>query len=289
MGKKNNPGWSCIICSYSSGRKWNLERHYEKVHQQMPNPQQKLRHWNRPATEQVPRVSSELDEIPWPYSESWFQRVGELSKHQNRIANSKQTFNRVNFLESRVNTLENQLRQLYQHNWIIPRLHVQGLNGHICYLCNTFNFRLVMDLGYDLTMQSKHNCYKQVGAFTIPIPQEVLDIDTWAAEILFNQMSYFESIGNRLELVDITKKFIEFGKYEYRDIIFGIPDRHPLITIEENFMTDLIDNVNNSPENRILMLDSQILQLLTKTKSTYGILELPQHDNFLYYYMRIVR
>jgi len=218
-----------------------------------------------------------------------WEHIHELAKIQSTIANSNQTFDRLNFFERKANNLEKQLSDLYYHNWIIPRFHVQGLNGHICKFCNKFSFRPVMDLGYDLTMQYKHNCYEQLGAFTVPIPQEVKDIDGWAARILFDQMSYYESIGNRLALDDLTKVFNAYREYEYRDLILGIPDRHPMITLDKNVMVDLIDTAIKSPGKLILMQDSQILDLLTKTKSTYGILEVPQQDDFKYYYMKIVR
>lgn len=289
MAKKTRRRINCSDCSYFSDRKWNLERHYEKVHNQLPTPQQSVTYWNQTSLDKMPFVPVGRSERALSSGESWFQTIDQFSKFQSRIANSGQTFNRVNSLESKVSTLENQLRELHQHNWIVPRSYVQGLSGHICTICKTFSFKLVMDLGYDITMQRKHNCFQPIGVFTIPIPPEVHDVDRWAAGILFNQISYLESIGNRLQLDEITKVFNVYKGNEYRDLIFGIPDRHPLVTLEDNFLTDLIDSTIRSPEKRLLMRDSQILDLLTKTKSTYGILEIPQEDDFVYYYMRILK
>lgn len=99
-------------------------------------------------------------------------------------------------------------------------------------------------------------------------------------------MSYFESIGNRLKLLDITKKFTEFNRFEHRNLLLGIPDRHPLITLEETFMANLFGSTINSDENSILMPNSQILDFLTKTKSTYGILEIPRNEKLRYYFAR---
>lgn len=228
-------------------------------------------------------------------SDKFWHEVDEYSKLQDRIANSKQTFDRVNTLQSSVNNLqsnvnmlENQLRELHQHNWIIPRFHIQGLNGYICHLCNTFSFRPVMDLGYDLTMQCKHNCFRQLGGFTTSIPKEVQDVEGWAAKILLDQMSYYESIGKCFMLSDMSKVF-HLWNNEYRDIVFGIPDRHPLIAINDEHILDLIDNTRKNPGKKILLGDSQILEILKKTKSTYSILELPQKGGAKYFYMRFIK
>ena len=281
---------SCSNCTYSSSRKWNLVRHYEKVHGQKMNLTHKGLHQNFRATQNNPTDNGNLNNTTSSDPpETWSQTLNDLSKTQNTIANSNQTFDRLNFFEAKAKTLENQLNELYQHNWIIPRFHVQGLNGHICNYCHTFSFKFVMDLGYDLTMQYKHNCYKQLGAFTVPIPPDVQDIDRWAANVLFDQMSYHESIGNRLALDDLTKVFNAYRENEYRDLILGIPDRHPLITLDQNFMVDLIDSAIKSAGKKILMHDTQILDLLTKTKSTYGILEVPQQSDLKYFYMKIIK
>lgn len=283
-----NSPWNCSICPYVSSRKWNLVRHYEKVHGQILNPPHKGLHQNFRVIEKKPTVNGNLNNTTSPHIDPW-QSVIEFSKMHNTIANSNRTFDRLNYFETKANTLENQLRDLYRHNWIIPRFHVRGLNGHICNFCNTFSYKLVMDLGFDLTMQYKHNCTNQTGGFTIPIPKEVNDIDGWAASVLFGQMSYYESIGNCIALDNLTNVFDVYRENGYRDLILGIPERHPLITIDKNFMKDWIDMATKTPVKRILMRDSQILDLLRKTKSTYGILEVPQQEGFKYYYMKIVR
>jgi hypothetical protein len=146
-----------------------------------------------------------------------------------------------------------------------------------------------MDVGYDLTMKLKHNCLKQIGAYIVPVPKDTHDVDRWAAGILFDQMSYSESIGNRLVLEDITKLFDVYKDNEYRDLILGIPDRHPMIILEDNVVTDLIEITLKNPGQRKLLLDNQILDLLTKTKSTYGILKVPDQEDYKYLYMRIVK
>ena len=285
-----------MICPYFSGRRWNLERHYENVHGQNMNAQlMGIRQNSR--TVKKERINyNNVGDSPRSDSQDWSQSLEELAKIQNTVANSRQTFansrqtlDRLNFFETKANTLENQLHGIYKHYWIIPRFHVQGLNGHICNLCKTFSYKVVMDLGYDLTMKFKHNCFEQIGAFTCPIPPEVEDTDRWAAGLLFEQMSYFESIGNRLVLNDLTNLFTVYRGYEYRDLILGIPDRHPMTSLDDKYIVDLIDKTWKSPGQRKLMLDSQIIDLLTKTKSTFGILKVPNQEDYKYLYMKIVK
>lgn len=131
MAKKNKRRINCSICSYFSDRKWNLERHYEYVHNQSPAPNRRVLYWNQPAVQKMPSNPNERSESHLSSVESMFQKLDQFSKLQNRIANSTETFDRVKSLESNVNTLQYQLRELYQHNWIIPISHVQGLSGHL--------------------------------------------------------------------------------------------------------------------------------------------------------------
>ena len=77
-------------------------------------------------------------------------------------------------------------------------------------ICNKFSFKLIMDLGYDMTMMSKHRCGQQIGCFEMSIPQTLRDVNEWTATIISGQLSYYSSIGKMLRAdgcLNILRRF----------------------------------------------------------------------------------
>jgi len=100
-----------------------------------------------------------------PGVKDYFADLADLIEMQNKMSNSNQTFGRINLLQSQVGALQqqlahhqSQLNDIYSSYWLIPRDSIQGLSGYICTICQTFSLKPIFNIGYDMTMHSRHIC-----------------------------------------------------------------------------------------------------------------------------------
>jgi hypothetical protein len=168
---------------------------------------------------------------------------------------------------------------------MIPKSHVQGISGHICILCNKFSFKLVMDLGYDITMTSKHRCGHQIGCFEMPIPQNLRDVDEWAARVILSHLSYYSSIGKMLRADDISQHSRVLKDPYFRE---NMMDKYPIFALPKAYKPDWISRATSNLGKKILVSDNEIIDFLRIAKSTYAILGLKEEDgNTRHYFVRM--
>jgi hypothetical protein len=160
--------YDCSICRYYSSRRANLKRHYRLVHGQTIfdndntvnlnyKQQQKMLFDKEEKNAEGRRLR--WDEI-WDYPE-------EFAKFHNTMANSKQTNDRISNLQWQVSSLQQQIISfqnyfsgLMSHNFLVSKKSIRGMSGYICQKCNTLGLKSIFDLGYDMTMKSRHQCYE---------------------------------------------------------------------------------------------------------------------------------
>jgi hypothetical protein len=125
--------------------------------------------------------------------------------------------------------------------------------------CQTLRFKAIFDLGYDMMMESKHQCtesdYKR-SYMVIPIPPDIPDVDDWAAKYLLDQVNFYIQIGKYLIAIDMTKCLSDFSNSSNAEIargIVGVPHRYPLYSFENNSRTSwinrAIDNLGEKNNN----------------------------------------
>lgn len=216
-----------------------------------------------------------------------FKKVLEFGERQNRFANSPQTFRRINYLEQENTNLHQQMRShekqvadLVSYNFLLSKSEIQGISGYVCKRCQTFSFRPILDLGYDMTMQVKHRCEYQIqnNSYIISIPPNIEKVDEWAAQILRDHLNFYVPIGKYLASFDISTAFYQISNKLDTDSaskILGVPDRYNVYSLEKDYQINWVDRAVANFGKKILMIDYEILDFLGKVKSTYAIFEIP--------------
>jgi hypothetical protein len=220
--------------------------------------------------------------------ERWWENPQEFAKMQNMIANSNQTFDLINNLQWQVNSLQQQIgscqRQIsdmLSHNWLSPKRSIQGISGYICKKCNNFGLKPIFDLGYDMTMHSRHRCNERddkKNYQNFPIPPNIQNCDVWAARIMVDYLRSHTHIGKFLFSKDVTQGFNNFNQVFTPDItekMIGIPDRYYICPLKSDDRIIWLERAINDLGKEILLTDDELSDFLTKSHSTYAIFEIP--------------
>jgi hypothetical protein len=216
-----------------------------------------------------------------------FKELFDFAELNSKMTNSTQTFNRMNSLQLQVNSLQQQVASygrnfsdLYSHYWILPNSSIKGISGYVCEKCKTLSCKAIFDPGYDMTMQSKHSCLnisESEGHVVLQIPPETQNIDDWAGRILLDCVNNHTGIGRNLLAKDMTKGLRQFARaldpgtaFE----MFGIPDRYAIYQIEKDNNIRWVQEAISNLDKRIGLSDSEILDFLSRFKSTYAIMQI---------------
>ena len=156
--------WTCSKCSQKFSRKWNFERHFKLMH----GHDERLSNFEARSENNLygkPKYDYNQRNYSPPGVNDYFADLADLIEMQNKMSNSNQTFGRINLLQSQVGALQqqlahhqSQLNDIYSSYWLIPRDSIQGLSGYICTICQTFSLKPIFNIGYDMTMHSRHIC-----------------------------------------------------------------------------------------------------------------------------------
>ena len=275
--------WTCPTCWLVFSRKWNLDRHIKLMHQgfhnslsvdPVPNNQRNQKQTSNHGTFQ--RASFDLKD------------VYDFAEMGNKMANSNMMFNQLNSLQWQVSSLQQQLtssnrslNDLLSRNWLLPKRSIQGLSGYLCDKCNSFSVKPIFNIGFDMTMQSRHRCnepdYKR-NYLVQQIPNNIQNADAWGGQFLIYCVNNYTFIGRNLIATDITKSFRNFELELNTEIayqIMGVPERYNLHSLESNVNVIWIDKAIKNIGKKTPMYDSEIMDFVTRIKSTYGIFEIP--------------
>jgi len=217
---------------------------------------------------------------------SWddVERMAQLKK---TIASSQQTFDRLNYLEIRAKSLEQQIISLYSNNWIIPKIHARGISGYYCKRCKKFCFRPIMDIGFDKTMQSKHRCGNYIGCTVHSIPSDFEDIQSWMAQVILNQMHDKMLFGGTLFSCDISPFLNECKDENERNKKLGIPDTCLMISLNKKEKFEWLDKVLANSLIEINITRKDMIDFLKITMSTYAVIEIPEGNSSRYFFMML--
>ncbi len=220
-------------------------------------------------------------------------RVLKYAKQENPILNSTQLFPNLNLLQERVSFYEKQFDNLISNNWILSKDEIQGISSYHCKSCSTFSSRLIVDPGYDMTMQAKHRCKEEKvkgSNIVFNIQPEIMNIDEWTTEILLNLLNSCMPSWKYLIAYDISNTFdVLIGKlnHEGANNLLGIPDRFYLYSLENDYKVDWIDRALMNIPKKIVLEDSETRDFLRRVKSTYAIFEIPIESTLKHVYMRL--
>jgi hypothetical protein len=240
--------------------------------------------------DQKKSMNNQDDKGSWRWDRLW-DNIQELAKMQNMIANSNQTFDRINNLQWQVNTLQKQIQlsqkqmsDLLSYNWLSPKRSIQGLSAFLCKKCNTLGLKPIFDLGYDMTMECRHRCNEMANKRNyqnFQIPPIIQNRDAWAARVLANYLKSHTYIGKHLFSKDITKGFNDFNQVltpEITQAVIGIPDRYCYYTLKIGDRLVWLDRGIDNLDKEILLTDDELTDFLARVKSTYAIFEIPTED-----------
>jgi hypothetical protein len=235
------------------------------------------------------KKSTDEDNVPnsWPW-DLWHDKLQEAAKMQNMIANSNQTFDRINNLQWQVNTLQKQIQlsqkqmsDLLSYNWLSPKRSIQGLSAFLCKKCNTLGLKPIFNLGYDMTMECRHRCNEMANKRNyqnFQIPSDIQDVDGWGSRVMLDHLKFHTYIGKHLFSKDISQGFNNFNKVLTPDItegILGIPDRYYVYSLQRGDKIIWLQRAIENLDKEIILTDHELSDLLTRVKSTYAIFEVP--------------
>jgi hypothetical protein len=225
------------------------------------------------------KSSSDLD--------GFFKEMNEFTEMGYKMSTSNQTFGRINSLQDQVATLQQQLvffqRQLddiVSNNWLIPKDSIHGFSGYVCEKCHIFSLKPIFNIGYDMTMESRHICHElsyKMSYLNFPVPTDGQNVDQWAAQILFNYLKRIMPMGMFIFAKDLTEGFDNFNRLfnsERVDQIWGIPDRYYSYYFEYNHKRDWLDRAVSNLEKKTVISNNEAIEFLKLVKSTYAIFKI---------------
>jgi hypothetical protein len=290
--------WTCPKCSLVFSRKWNLQRHLKLMHRVN---QYAERHYGtalkgtlgNEATHDNPTSNSPLFGL-----KEFYKDLSEIGDLGNKISNSGRAIEYQNSLHWQINSLRQQVAscekrfsELVSYNWQFPRGAIQGISGYVCRKCQTFSLKMIIDPGYDMTMEAKHRCIDSADKRSynvLPIPSDTPNVDDWAARRLLDHLNYYIPIGKFLIANDISKLFEHYSNKlspETARQIFGIPDRCYYYSLENNCNLSWINQAIDTLGKAIAMTDDETLDFFKKVKSTYAIFEVPIGETVRQFFM----
>ena len=283
--------YECEVCGYNSSRRANLKRHYRLVHHQIVLSQDNYRNPNyKNYQKKLGNKEDNSGQSPLRWDEIW-EYPQELAKFQNTIVNSKQTFDHIGNLRWQVNSLQQQLASfqnyfssLMSHNMLVSKRSVQGLSGYLCEKCKTFGLKAIFDIGYDMTMRSRHQCNESPDKrdyHVIQIPLSTENRDLWVARVMADHLKSNTWIGNHLVSKEVTQGFTNYNKAfppEITDKLLGIPDRYYLYSVEKQNRIDWFENVISNLGQKTFLTENQLIDFFIRARSTYAIFEFPSKE-----------
>jgi hypothetical protein len=227
-----------------------------------------------------------------------FSEVFEFGEMLSKMSSSAQMSSRVNSLQTQIGSIQhelsyykNHLNEIISNNWFMPLEAAQGFSGYICRKCQRFSLKPIFNLGFDMTMESRHLCNEvasKMNYYNYPFPSELQDTETWAARILFNNLSRIVPIGKCIILKDLTRAFDNLGTiFNPSEVgtILGIPNRYYGLYVQNGRIENWMERVVNNFEKKTLLSNDEVLKFLKLSKSTYAIFHIPFQDTFKHIFM----
>ena len=109
---------------------------------------------NLPTVGQGQFVSGPINDRPSDAAEKFMKFMGENFTIQELGLN--QNLSQLN--QDSFGSMDNALNYLMDNYVIMRNTEVNGVSGHICNICLSFQFRYIKDIGVDLTAREKHLC-----------------------------------------------------------------------------------------------------------------------------------
>jgi hypothetical protein len=282
-GSELKRNWACPSCFLVFSRKWNLDRHIKLMHQGSHN---SLNVNHIPNNKRNEKQTSNYGAFqPMSFD---LKEIYDFAELTNKMAHSNMLFNQINSLQREVSSLQQQLTlsnrsldDLLSRNWPLSKRSIQGLSGYLCEKCGSFSVKPIFDIGYDMTMQSRHRCnepeYKR-NYLIQQIPIGIQNADAWSGQLLTYCVNNYTFIGRNLAVTDLTKSFKSFEHELNSEIayqILGIPERFYLHSLKSSVNVNWIDKAIKNIDKKTPLSDSEIIDFVTRIKSTYGIFEIP--------------
>lgn len=150
------PKYRCPSCHQEFSRRWNRERHVNTVHSRDAQALSDIMFYDNPVTRYSKPNMSIFDEQR--KTEIVFEEIMKLYRSQYEVMESS----RINAQQRRnlvaLKSAQTALQQIYSNYVMIPKSYVGGISGFVCPHCVKFEAIHIKDLGYDRTMQHRHNC-----------------------------------------------------------------------------------------------------------------------------------
>ena len=196
--------------------------------------------------------------------------------------------------KNKIAMLERENARTRSENWIIPNSEIQGLSGYVCRRCNSFGFDIVRDIGYDMTMQSRHRCdedrVKSIKMVSIR-PSDVWHLYDTAAGIILDGLNRLMPYPKYLLAKDISKSYLSLEKMVgpfSANLLLGIPDRYYMYSVKSNEKIEWLKRVLANLGKKTMVEESEIRDFLRRVQATFAFLEMTTDQSLKRYLIRII-
>jgi len=192
----------------------------------------------------------------------------------------------VNLIQQELNFYRSRLALITSDYWLVPKNQIAGISGYFCERCQVFEQEFVRDIGYDKTAQARHWCDEDKVKSKHKLSTNSSDIaardDIWA-RILLNSINSLNPNLRYLIATDVSYAFnVLASSFDFQQVnmLMGIPDRYCLYQFHESARPDWINRALANLDKKIAMEESEIIDFLKRTKSTYAAIEVSTKESF---------
>jgi hypothetical protein len=195
--------------------------------------------------------------------------------------------------KNKIAMLERENAKTRLENWIIPNSEIQGLSGYVCRRCNSFGFVPVRDIGYDMTMQTRHRCdedrVKSIKMVSIR-PSDVWHLYDTAAGIILNGLNRLMPYPKYLLAQDVSKSYLSLermvGPFS-ANLLLGIPDRYYMYSVNSNEKIEWLERVLVNLGKKTMVEESEIRDFLRTVQATFAFFEMTRDKGPKRYLIKI--
>lgn len=272
---------TCWVCRTTFTRASNMRSHMKKKHGII---QRSV--LNGPTfgqtTFQPPIIEFNRPEFqignPFTNADPGLDRLYKITKliPQAKIA---KTFGDNIEYRNRIAMYEREMAKLKSESWIISKSEIKGFCGYVCRRCNTIESGPIRDVGYDMTMQTRHICNEdKVKKIKM---DSIRPLDIWrtydsAAGIIQATLNRLMTGQKYIIAIDASGMFESLESLMDPLIVktlIGIPDRYYMYTVKSTEKIPWLERATNNLGMRCIVDDAEIRDFLRRAQASYAFFE----------------
>ena len=220
-------------------------------------------------------VQFQNPDTPFDRSIEWLSNLTKLAPFANLTASLQATEDYKN----KISMLEHEIARMRSENWIIPNSDIHGLSGYVCRRCNSVGFGPIRDIGYDMTMQSRHTCdedrVKSIKMASIR-PSVLWSLYDTVAGMMLDKLNRLMPRTKYMLAEDVSILFNSLERLKdpvLAKLLIGIPNRYYFYSVKSGVKVQWLERVTANLGMKTIAAESEIRDFLRRVQSTYAFFE----------------